>query len=227
MPFPFDAVFFDFDGLILDTELPAVVAWREVFVDRGLEFPDWLWIEMIGRSIETVSVHPADLAGQLGVTDSREAIIAEHRERRNNLIGLEKVLPGVLDRINEANHLGAHTAIVSSSSRKWVQDHLEMIHMADAFEHLFCGYEDLPAKPDPALYNAAVTYFNLNPNRVVTLEDSPNGIAAAKGAGIWCVAVPNELTALLDLSQADWRIPDLYSTTIAKIGEHFSSQVLR
>lgn len=226
MSFPLDAVFFDFDGLILDTELPAVVAWQQVFRSRGVEFPDWLWIEMIGRSIETVSIHPADLANQLGVSDTRDTLLADHRERRAKLIRLERVLPGVHERIQEVKELGLHSAIVSSSSRKWIEDHLSMIGFSDAFQHVFCGYEDLPAKPDPALYLAAVSHFNVEPDRVLTLEDSPNGIAAAKAAGILCVAVPNELTSRLDLSAADFQVDSLASATIQELAEHVTARNL-
>lgn len=98
-----------------------------------------------------------------------------------------------------------------------------MINLSGAFEHVFCGYESLPAKPDPALYNAAVTYFGIQPDRAMTLEDSPNGIAAAKAAGIRCVAVPNELTAKLDLSQADLQIESLASTTIRELADRLTT----
>jgi putative hydrolase of the HAD superfamily len=58
-------------------------------------------------------------------------------------------------------------------------------------------------KPDPALFNAVLEEFKLSADEGIVFEDSPNGIAAAKHAGIYCVAVPNPLTVQLDLNQAD------------------------
>lgn len=218
MPLPIDAVFFDFDGLILDTELPNIVAWRDVFAGHGLEFPDSLWIEMLGRSIETVSIHPADLVTQL--TDrpvDRQELIDEHHRRRLDLIALERVLPGVRDRIDEVDALGLRKAVVSSSSRNWVESHLDAIGLAGRFEAVVCGYEGLAAKPDPALYRAALERLSLDKTRVLALEDSPNGISAAKAAGIWCVVVPTALTENLDVSHADLRITGLGETTVTEM----------
>jgi beta-phosphoglucomutase-like phosphatase (HAD superfamily) len=64
-------------------------------------------------------------------------------------------------------------------------------------------------KPDPALYQAVVEAFALQPSQAVALEDSPNGIAAAKRAGLFCVAVPNPLTRQLSLAHADLLINSL------------------
>lgn len=215
----FDAVFFDFDGLILNTELPDFIAWQEAFAARGLEFPQTLWEEMIGRSILTISIHPADLiVRELGGGD-RQEIIDEHHARRSELIGLETPLPGVVERIDEADRLGLRLAVVSSSDRKWITTHLKAIGLEGRFEAAFCGYEGLPSKPDPALYCAALKHFGLPPDRAFALEDSPNGIAAAKAAGLKCAAVPNVLTTTLDLSHADLRVGNLADTTLEVLME--------
>jgi len=64
-------------------------------------------------------------------------------------------------------------------------------------------------KPDPALYQAALTALGVRPEEAIALEDSPHGIAAAKRAGLFCVAVPNLLTRQLPLDHADLQIPSL------------------
>lgn len=227
MALQFDAVFFDFDGLILNTELPDFIAWQEAFSSRGLEFPLTLWEEMIGTSIRNVSIHPADLIVQQLGSGDRHAIIDEHHARRYELIALEQPLPGVLDRIEEADRLGLSKAIVSSSDRAWITRHLGGIGLEGRFEAVFCGYEHLPSKPNPALYLEALKVFKLSPDRAFALEDSPNGIKAAKAAGLSCVAVPNELTAKLDLSHADLLVRSLEAETLQRLMGELVGQAVK
>jgi len=72
-------------------------------------------------------------------------------------------------------------------------------------------------KPAPDLYLAAVAALGVNVDEVVALEDSPNGIAAAKAAGLYCIAVPNEITKLLDLSAADRIVESLAEVRLRSI----------
>ena len=206
----FRALLWDFDGLILDTETPDVVTWQELFAEHGLEFPDWCWIGMIGRRLDTAAVHPLDLLEQeLGRTVDRDALSSRRRARRKELIDQNDTLPGVRELLSDAKAAGLRVAVVSSSDRKWLENHLDRIGLLDEFEFLSCGYEGLPSKPDPALYVAALDRLGFEPGEVVTLEDSPNGIAAAVDAGIWTIAVPNFLTDRLDLSRAHCRVESL------------------
>jgi beta-phosphoglucomutase-like phosphatase (HAD superfamily) len=64
-------------------------------------------------------------------------------------------------------------------------------------------------KPFPDVYQAVLTDLRLFPEEVISFEDSPNGIQSAKAAGLYCVAVPNPITRLLNFSQADWVLPSL------------------
>lgn len=64
-------------------------------------------------------------------------------------------------------------------------------------------------KPFPDVYQAILTDLRLFPEEAIAFEDSPNGIQSAKAAGLYCVAVPNPITRLLNFSQADWVLPSL------------------
>jgi beta-phosphoglucomutase-like phosphatase (HAD superfamily) len=75
-------------------------------------------------------------------------------------------------------------------------------------------------KPDPALYRAAVEALAVRPEDALALEDSPNGVLAAKRAGLTCVAVPNPLTAQLDLSLADLHLASLADLPLAALLAH-------
>jgi beta-phosphoglucomutase-like phosphatase (HAD superfamily) len=74
-------------------------------------------------------------------------------------------------------------------------------------------------KPDPALYQAVVESFALQPQQAIALEDSPNGIAAAKRAGLFCVAVPNPLTRQLSLAHADLQVDSLADLPLEQLLE--------
>jgi HAD superfamily hydrolase (TIGR01509 family) len=207
------AVFFDFDGLILDTELPDRTAWQDLFAAYDELLPDDLWKEMIGRTIESVKVHPADLLCQRHPTLDRAALILEQKERRAALIEEQSVLPGISERIAECNSLGLELAVVSSSDRAWVEGYLSKLGL-DAFPICFCGKEGTREKPDPDLYLAAMAHYGVSGPEGLALEDSPNGICAAKAAGLWCLAVPNVLTSEMDLSLADFRAKSLAEVSI-------------
>lgn len=116
------------------------------------------------------------------------------------------VMAGIRDYLVEGRRLGLRLAIASSSPRDYVEAHLGRIGLDAGWDVVVCR-EDAPrAKPAPDLYLRAVELLGVAPYEAVALEDSPNGIAAAKDAGLWVVAVPNALTAAGDLTRADCRV---------------------
>jgi len=99
--------------------------------------------------------------------------------------------------------------VASSSSRAWFSGHLTRLELSQHFVCIACR-DDVPrTKPDPALYLAALAALGVRPEEAIALEDSPNGVLAAKRAGLFCVAVPNLLTRQLPLDHADLQIPSL------------------
>jgi HAD superfamily hydrolase (TIGR01509 family) len=116
------------------------------------------------------------------------------------------VMAGIRDYLSEGRRLGLRLAIASSSPRGYVQAHLDRVGLDKGWDVVVCR-EDAPrAKPAPDLYLRAIELLGVKPREALALEDSPNGIAAAKDAGLWVVAVPNALTAAGDLSRADCRV---------------------
>jgi len=197
------ALIFDFDGLILDTETPEYRAWAEVYESFGLTLPHDKWMSMIGRGTHEIAWTPyLGLEEVLGPID-QEAIRAKKRARFAELMSMETVRPGVVELIDEAFAHGIALAVASSSSHDWVDPYLTQLGLIDRFAAIKCR-DDVPrAKPAPDLYLAAVEALSVRVDEAVALEDSPNGIAAAKTAGLYCIAAPNEITKQLDLSAAD------------------------
>jgi beta-phosphoglucomutase-like phosphatase (HAD superfamily) len=88
-------------------------------------------------------------------------------------------------------------------------DHLDRFGIGGHFDAVVCREDVKRTKPDPDLYRTALQRLDVAPAEAIALEDSSNGVRAAKAAGLFCVAVPNPLTADLDLSEADLRLVSL------------------
>jgi HAD superfamily hydrolase (TIGR01509 family) len=136
-----------------------------------------------------------------------------HRER----ILAERVLPGVERTIDAAVAAGLLLGVASSSSAEWVGSHLARLGLLDHFAELACRTADVPPKPAPDLYLAAVGALGVAPHEAIAFEDSPNGVAAAKAAGLWCVAVPNGMTRGMDLGAADLVVASFEDVELARL----------
>jgi HAD superfamily hydrolase (TIGR01509 family) len=208
-------VVFDFDGLILDTEAPVYDAWQEIYGEHGVTLAFERWAQCIGTA--DVFDPCTELESVLGRAVDAAALRHRHRVRTDALIAAQAVLPGVLEYVAEARRLGIHLGVASSSSRRWVEGHLQRLGLREAFDVIRCA-DDVPrVKPDPALYRSVLDALGTPPADAVALEDSPNGVLAAKRAGLACVAVPNPLTARLDLSAADLRVASLAELSLLEL----------
>jgi HAD superfamily hydrolase (TIGR01509 family) len=213
------AVIFDFDGLILDTEVPEFQTWQEIYQAHGCELLLEVWATGLGTSADAFDPC-THLEAQLGRLIDREVIQQRRRQRYHELLGAKAVLPGVREYIAEAKRLGLYLGVASSSSREWVVGHLTELGLYAYFDCIKCR-DDVPrVKPDPALYQAVVETFRLQPYQAVALEDSPNGITAAKRAGLFCVAVPNPLTRQLSLAHADLLAGSLADLPLQQLLDH-------
>jgi HAD superfamily hydrolase (TIGR01509 family) len=211
------ALIFDFDGLILDTESPEYQSWQEIYQEHGCSLSLSKWAESIGIS-SVDAFDPCDyLEQQLGQSVDREAIRARHHARFDELIAMQSLLPGVEDYIFEAKKLGLKLGLASSSSRAWVTRYLSRFRIHTYFDALRCADDVERAKPDPALYLAALQALGVEAHEAIALEDSPNGVLAAKRAGIFCVAVPNALTRQLSLDLADLQLASLAELPLEKL----------
>ena len=203
-----EALIFDFDGLILDTEVSELQSWREIYAEYNADLPLEQWAICIGSGID--SFDPcAYLETQIGQSVPRKDILARRRKRRLELLAAEVVLPGVEAYLRDARRLGLKIGLASSSSREWVYGHLSRLGIAESFDFMKCGDEVVHKKPDPELYLGVLSALGVRADRAIALEDSPNGVLAAQRAGIFCVAIPNPVTSQLDLAHADLRLQSL------------------
>jgi HAD superfamily hydrolase (TIGR01509 family) len=200
-------VVFDFDGLILDTEVPVYDAWQAIYHEHGHRLDFDRWAQCIGT--HDVFDPARELATLCGRDLDCGALTERHRADCDALIAHETILPGVRDYVEEARQLGVRLGVASSSSRTWVEGHLTRLGLREHFEVVRCRDDVKIVKPDPALYLAVLEATGVPAREAVAIEDSPNGVWAAKRAGMTAVAVPNALTARLDLAHADLRLRSL------------------
>lgn len=210
------AVVFDLDGLILDSETPEVLAWQATYARYGLSFPLASWLQNIGRNDS-----PWDPYAPFRRPDSPaapEAVAAVWRDQRDALAAdYFKPLPGVVPLLAAVRQEGWRTAVASSSGVSWIRRVLAGLNLEGRFDAAAGGDEVRRAKPAPDVYLLAARRLGVSPEACVALEDSPNGVRAAKAAGMACIAVPSALTRHLDFSTPDLVVESLKEVTAATI----------
>lgn len=207
------AVFIDFDGLILDTEDACYAGWKAIFEEFGFDYPLQDFQTVVGTSISP-RIH---LEKRVGEKLDWETIEPKRREYETAFGKDLEIKPGVLELLEESGKLGLKAAVVSSSPHYWVKGHLERRDALHHFETFVCRGDAPNAKPAPDLYLEALRRFGLAGSDVVAFEDSYNGLLAAKRAGLWCVAVPNEITRSMDFSNADLVIESLLEVKLESL----------
>lgn len=209
------AIVFDFDGLILDTEEPVYRSWLEVYQAHGEELPFERWVQIVGST--TTGFHPQHhLEERLGRALPKE-VLDRRIGRRTELVLAQKLLPGVVSQIDQAKAKGLKVGVASSSTAEWVRGHLARLGILEKFDCLRCRDDVANAKPEPDLYIAVLDCLGVTAAEAFAIEDSPNGVMAAKRAGLRCVAIPNSITAKLDLSAADVVLRSLAELTLADL----------
>jgi HAD superfamily hydrolase (TIGR01509 family) len=212
---------FDFDGLLVDTETPSRLVWEELYREYGHELPQDRWATLIG----TIGA-PFDPLGHLeelvGRRRDEQALTTRRRAREFELTDLEELRPGVEEYFAEAERLGLRTAVVSSSDDDWIARHLGRLGHLEGLDTIVAANGDTArAKPRPDLYLEALDRLGLEQDEGIAFEDSPNGVTAAKAAGLVCVAVPNPMTATLALDDADLVLESLADISLHELLEGF------
>jgi mannitol-1-/sugar-/sorbitol-6-/2-deoxyglucose-6-phosphatase len=186
---PIEAVVFDMDGVLLDSEPLWRAVEREVFGRLGIGVTEEDLMRTMGVRIADVvegwhrrqpweGPSPAEVAEEIvdRVADTIE------REGRLNV--------GAVDAIDYLRGLGLRLALASSSPMRLIRAVLSMGGLEDRFEVVLTADEEARGKPDPAVYLTAAGRLGIPPDRCLAIEDSLAGIRAAKAAGMVCIAVP-------------------------------------
>jgi len=200
------ALIFDFDGLILDTETPEFETWREIYHEFGQDLSIELWGQSVGGRAATNFRPLPHLETLLGRDLSPLNLSTRAKEQNLARIQALPPLPGVQGTLRAARRLGLKLAVASSSHHAWVDDHLVRLGLTYFFQTVQCA-DDVPrTKPEPDLYLAALDALGVSADEAIAFEDSPNGVAAARRAGLFVVAIPNPVTAQLKFEGESLRV---------------------
>jgi putative hydrolase of the HAD superfamily len=212
------ALIFDFDGLMVDTEWPAFEAWSAIYREHGAELRLDRWVECVGSSnarFDPVQ-HLCELTGR---TLDGPALVADKERRKASICDALGVMPGVEAQIAAARGLGWKVAVASSSGARWVRGHLERLALTARFDAILTREDVARVKPAPDLYLKAAEVLGVAPAQCVVLEDSLNGVRAAKAAGMRCFAVPNRVTRGLDFAEADAVLASVQELPLAQLAK--------
>jgi HAD superfamily hydrolase (TIGR01509 family) len=210
-----EAVVFDFDGLLMDTESSSVASWRHEWRWHGLELD--LATFFVDHGGDVTEDRYAELAAAVGPGFDREASHARrvaHRDRLN--AGLE-LSPGIAGWLGEARQRGLRLAVASSSPRAWVRGLLRGAGILPDFECLACGDEVGQPKPDPSVYLLALRRLGVPAASAIAVEDAPHGVAAARAAGLRCVAIPNAYADPARFGAADLILASAARLTLGEV----------
>ena len=207
-----DAVVFDNDGLLLDTESVWTRAERDLFARRGAEFTPADKRELVGTSAEIAGgllekrLAEPGRAGAL-IEELNELVIAELEHGVEAMVGARELLDGLGER-------GVPLGLVSNSPIAFVRRSLEIVGFEDRFDVLVSGHETAAPKPAPDPYLEACRRLGVEPGPdVVALEDSPTGVAAARAAGLTVIGIPSIEGVALE--EAHQRAADLLDEVVA------------
>jgi HAD superfamily hydrolase (TIGR01509 family) len=183
------AVIFDFDGLLMDTESTSLESWQWEWRQHGLELDaSDFFADHGGDLTRERYARLASAVGPAFSLDVSHARRVAYRELLHQDLSLSAGIAGWLD---QAAAAGLRLAVASSSPGDWVRGHLSRAGVLPRFEVLACGDEVAHAKPDPAVYALALRRLGLPAASAVAVEDTPHGVAAAAAAGLRCIAIPN------------------------------------
>lgn len=216
------AVIFDFDGLVLDSETPLFDIWAGLYTERGQTLTLAEWQHALGTQ---GGFDPyEDLSRRAACDLDRDEIGRWVSSEHWRLCGDQPLLPGVRDRLLEARELDMGTAVASSSSAAWVRPWLER-HDLMSLVDVLCTRDDVSrVKPAPDLFLLAAERLSIAPAHCVVFEDSPNGVRAARAAGMVVVAVPGGLTRTLAMPDPHAEVPSLAHTTLRELRDRFARE---
>jgi HAD superfamily hydrolase (TIGR01509 family) len=213
-------VIFDMDGVIVDTEPVHRYAYFQQFTELNIDVTEEMFTSFTGNSTRNVF---QNLKAIFNLEQDVEGLIQRKRTIFNEAFDSKadlELLEGVENLIKELHQKGMQLILASSASKVTIERVFGRFQLHQYFTHIVSG-EDFPkSKPDPAIFEHAVSLSIAFKENCIVIEDSTNGVKAAKAAGIYCVGYNSVHSKLQDLSAADVIINHFNEIDYEKVAEY-------
>jgi len=207
------AIIFDCDGVLVDTELLKFLAWQKTFAQYGITFEQEEYLPLVGYSSTYIFdniIKQKNVKLSEDFIDQKNAYYQELQ--RAGVPPLEGAIKFAQKLAAKKKELGIILGLASSAGRDEIMVNLKQIGLADIFDVIVSGHDDLaeysdPAgtnKPKPYIYQKAAQLLGVSPSQCVVFEDTNAGVTAAVSAGMIAIATPNAYTRTHDFSQAKY-----------------------
>ncbi|MES2574731.1 MAG: HAD family hydrolase [Bacteroidota bacterium] len=196
-------VIFDMDGVIVDTEPVHSYAYFQHFAELNIDVSKEMFTTFMGNSTRNTFQKLKDL---FPIEHEVEDLIQRKRTIFNDAFDSKEdlyLIEGVEELIQDLHSNGMQLILASSAAKVTIERVFNRFNLHQYFTHIVSG-EDFPnSKPDPAIFEYAASLSIAPKENCIIIEDSTNGVKAAKGAGIFCVGYNSMNSKLQDLSLAD------------------------
>jgi HAD superfamily hydrolase (TIGR01509 family) len=196
----FEAVIFDFDGLMIESERVALRVWKEVVAALGSEMGDDVNQRLIGKEPNTGATIVRDvLELSIGVEELQKIYW-----KRRTVQMCQEAMPvdGLQELIHFLKGKNTRVGVASNSPSAYLERVLSAIRLRDQIDCVVGSDQVSAGKPAPDVYLATALVLGVKPGSCLALEDSPTGVTAAVQAGMICYAIPNPDLRGEDFSQA-------------------------
>jgi len=205
------AVIWDMDGVLADTAPYHLLAWREIFAKRGINFTEEDFMRGFGIRNDAII---RNVLGEKTTDAEIEAIAREKEAAFRRIIGKNiKPLPGALDLLKALDESGVKMAIASSTVIENIRLIIGSLGIEKYFRAVVTGHDVTEGKPSPQVFLLAAQKLGAEPQNSIVIEDAVAGVKAAKSAGMYCIAVTNSHPRE-KLKEADLIVNTLEAVTV-------------
>jgi len=217
-----EAVIFDMDGVLIDSEPIHVGIEKQLFDKLGIDVSETVHRSYMGASNEFMY---SDLRSRFKLSESVSELIESDELFRSDYFHRLDTIPandGLISLLGQIKTAGLKLAVATSSSPEIADLLLNKCGIASFFDAIVTTSEAGKSKPSPDVYLLAAQRIGVSPEDCIVFEDSPNGLSAAKSAGMFCVVIQSDSELIQKLSKADYLIQSFTEMTLTRLTDLFA-----
>ncbi|MBS1552379.1 MAG: HAD family phosphatase [Bacteroidetes bacterium] len=217
------AVIFDMDGVLIDSEPEYMEMNRSLFSGLGIDFENSDFDQYVGMSSFKMW---SGIKEKYKLVNDVEELIETERRKMFEILSSDKIsgpVKGIPELLTELRFNDIVLNVASSSAKRNIELILNKLNLTKFFTVIVSGEEVKYGKPAPDIFLLVSDKTGIPPEKCLVIEDSSNGITAAKSAGMKCIGFKNSGTNLQDLSGADFTIMDFSINNISIITEYIKN----